>query len=426
VATCTCFSGLAPTAAAGTRASAAARRRRATWRSSGANGCPWDWRTCADAARGGQLEVLQWARANGAQWDEWTCRYAADGGHLAVLQWARANGCPWDAMTCAHAALNGHQHVLEWARANGCPWDPQTCSFAAHKGHLSVLQWARARGCQRAPARGRLGQRQRLPARDAVGRGTQVGCRGALGRARRSRRLWPPDTRKSGCLFLSIKELELVLFALMFWASNPPLFAPLLGSNRRMGEGSGAGGGEGEGRAGEEDAAAKDESCRRRRGVAWLHRVSSDRRGVTVFTLGHPPVLPHWHHVGPLNSLEWQVSFSTLCSSSRDQPPTDTDQHYRSCTRARFVSETLGRPLSGGGRRPGQVAGARSGDGSRPGEELPLRLPTSSGWRCSLSSVERQAAELSEQPPIRHPATGPAGGRAAGRGTSRPLRHAAC
>ncbi len=26
-------------------------------------GCPWDERTCANAARGGHLEVLQWAKA---------------------------------------------------------------------------------------------------------------------------------------------------------------------------------------------------------------------------------------------------------------------------------------------------------------------------------------------------------------------------
>jgi len=51
---------------------------------------------CASAARGGHLEVVQWAHANGCPWDEQTCARAAGGGRLAVLQWARANGCPWD------------------------------------------------------------------------------------------------------------------------------------------------------------------------------------------------------------------------------------------------------------------------------------------------------------------------------------------
>ena len=42
---------------------------------------------------------------------------AAKGGHLEVLQWARANGCPWDRTTRDVAS----GHVLEWALANGVP-----------------------------------------------------------------------------------------------------------------------------------------------------------------------------------------------------------------------------------------------------------------------------------------------------------------
>jgi hypothetical protein len=112
-----------------------------------ANGCPWNEETCAGAARCGHLEVLQWARANGCPWDEDTYADAAFGGHLEVLQWARANGCPWDKETCAGAASGGHLEVLQWARANGCPWDKETCAGAASGGHLEVLQWARANGC---------------------------------------------------------------------------------------------------------------------------------------------------------------------------------------------------------------------------------------------------------------------------------------
>ena len=50
-----------------------------------------------------------------------TCGEAAAGGHLEVLQWARGEGCDWDSKTCAHAAAGGHLEVLQWARANGCP-----------------------------------------------------------------------------------------------------------------------------------------------------------------------------------------------------------------------------------------------------------------------------------------------------------------
>ena len=87
------------------------------------NGCPWNWSTCREAAKGGHLEVLQWAHENGCPWDEWTCASAAESGHLEVLQWARANGCPWNEFTCYAAARGGHLEVLQWARANGCPED---------------------------------------------------------------------------------------------------------------------------------------------------------------------------------------------------------------------------------------------------------------------------------------------------------------
>ncbi len=51
--------------------------------------------TCAEAAGGGHLEILKWARANGCEWDSETCESAARGGHLDVLKWAFANGSGW-------------------------------------------------------------------------------------------------------------------------------------------------------------------------------------------------------------------------------------------------------------------------------------------------------------------------------------------
>ncbi|CAM9392547.1 unnamed protein product, partial [Hapterophycus canaliculatus] len=45
--------------------------------------------TCAVLARLGKLELLQCARENGCPWNWRTCHEAAGAGHLAVLQWAR-------------------------------------------------------------------------------------------------------------------------------------------------------------------------------------------------------------------------------------------------------------------------------------------------------------------------------------------------
>ena len=44
--------------------------------------------------------------------------HAAKGGHLEVLQWARENGCPWNIEAVRANATNGrHLEVLEWLRS---------------------------------------------------------------------------------------------------------------------------------------------------------------------------------------------------------------------------------------------------------------------------------------------------------------------
>ena len=62
-----------------------------------------------------------------------TCAYAAAGGQLEVLQWLRAEGCPWDWSTCHGAVHYSHVEVLRWARENGCPWTAWTRDTAAEE-----------------------------------------------------------------------------------------------------------------------------------------------------------------------------------------------------------------------------------------------------------------------------------------------------
>jgi hypothetical protein len=61
---------------------------------------------------------------------------AAMGGHLEILKWARENGCPWDGQTCYFAAVFGRFELLRWARENGAPWDEITRRNAASKGYV--------------------------------------------------------------------------------------------------------------------------------------------------------------------------------------------------------------------------------------------------------------------------------------------------
>jgi hypothetical protein len=49
-------------------------------------------------------------------------------------------------MTCANAALGGNLDVLKWLRDENdppCPWNNNNCAIAARGGHLDVLKWLR-------------------------------------------------------------------------------------------------------------------------------------------------------------------------------------------------------------------------------------------------------------------------------------------
>lgn len=69
----------------------------------------------SDAAEGGHIEVLKWAKDNGCDFtNTYLCEHASKGGHLESLKWLRDTvGCFWDEMSCAEAARNGHE-VLQW------------------------------------------------------------------------------------------------------------------------------------------------------------------------------------------------------------------------------------------------------------------------------------------------------------------------
>ncbi|KAI8471350.1 MAG: hypothetical protein J3K34DRAFT_520586 [Monoraphidium minutum] len=93
----------------------AVRRRGREWRR---------WAAPRAAALRPQLRQLQLQALAAYQLPLWTCAAAAEGGHLQVLQWARQQQppCPWGKETCAAAAAeNGHLHVLQWLREQQPP-----------------------------------------------------------------------------------------------------------------------------------------------------------------------------------------------------------------------------------------------------------------------------------------------------------------
>ena len=61
---------------------------------------------------------------------------AAKFGRLSVLKNLLQRGHLNKAVVCKNAAEGGHLGVLQWARANGCPWDEETRELAASKGYV--------------------------------------------------------------------------------------------------------------------------------------------------------------------------------------------------------------------------------------------------------------------------------------------------
>ena len=112
---------------------------------------------------------------------------------------------------CEDAARGGHLDVLKWARENDCPWDEDTCWRAAWGGHLDAEVGARerlpveqddvlGRGIWRPPRGAEVGARERLPVGqvDVHGSGEVRPPRGAEVGARERLPVGRGDVRERG------------------------------------------------------------------------------------------------------------------------------------------------------------------------------------------------------------------------------------
>ncbi len=76
---------------------------------------------------------------------------AARGGSLEVLQYARENGCLWDVcsmyknMTIS-AVIGGNVECLKYVLAQKCSMDAKACEIAAQHGHVEILKYLRPMG----------------------------------------------------------------------------------------------------------------------------------------------------------------------------------------------------------------------------------------------------------------------------------------
>jgi hypothetical protein len=116
---------------------------------------------CSRAARGGQIEVLQWLRAEGYPWNECDLSEACVNGHLTTVQWMRSLDPPvdWDGYECYKAAESGNVELMKWLREQDRPWsrpwsareddDGWDCmNNAAAGGHFDMVQYLLAQGCE--------------------------------------------------------------------------------------------------------------------------------------------------------------------------------------------------------------------------------------------------------------------------------------
>jgi len=121
------------------------------WHQRVAPASTWSTRACSNAARSGNIRLLEWLRARGTPWDETTAHVAAERMGLGAFRWIVAdNGCPYTPTLAAfHAARGGKVQVLEYICANAAPPIDNNMMWmtaAARRGHVHVLQWAEAHG----------------------------------------------------------------------------------------------------------------------------------------------------------------------------------------------------------------------------------------------------------------------------------------
>jgi hypothetical protein len=108
---------------------------------------PWDETTLSSAVAGGHVDVLEWLIGHNApgsrQLDAGLCKAAAKGGQLRMLQALVAHGCKCDdEAICIEAAAAGNVQMLQWAMQQGFPWKMDMLTITAVQGgHLHVLEW---------------------------------------------------------------------------------------------------------------------------------------------------------------------------------------------------------------------------------------------------------------------------------------------
>jgi hypothetical protein len=112
-------------------------------------GYQFNWQTCAGAAQGGQLAVLQHLRRKGCVWEtDYIACWAATSGSVEAVEWLRQQpGIVIDANVLAWAAGTGQIALCKHLHSAGCNLSADACTHAAGGHHPGMLRWLREHGC---------------------------------------------------------------------------------------------------------------------------------------------------------------------------------------------------------------------------------------------------------------------------------------
>lgn len=104
----------------------------------------WDAGMCANAAQGGNLQLLDFLLQEGFATSPLVCDMAAQYGHLNLLHWAReTKGLPWGSTSAHAAARGGHLEILQWLVTHECPYDFQVLVEGAQLARRDIILYGR-------------------------------------------------------------------------------------------------------------------------------------------------------------------------------------------------------------------------------------------------------------------------------------------
>lgn len=96
-----------------------------------------------EAAAAGQMASLEWlSKQSGFKWHGNVCGVAAGRGDLKMLKFLRGQGAEFNDFTSKNAAKGGNVEVLQFCLDGGCPFNNEECCAEAVKfGKLDALKW---------------------------------------------------------------------------------------------------------------------------------------------------------------------------------------------------------------------------------------------------------------------------------------------